>query len=91
MLTEEEAVQCFDGIVNCKEAYDSICEYFRQPMRPRAVPLVNFVKKAVFFAKLDWNKHFSGREPQPAWRRHDVITYQEQIIDLVMEHEEQFT
>jgi hypothetical protein len=55
------------------------------------VPLVNFIKKAVFFAKLDWNKHFSGREPQPAWRRHDVTTYQEQIIDLVMEHEEQFT
>jgi len=48
------------------------------------------VKLAVAFAKSDWDTNFSGKEPQPTWRRHDVSTYLEQIVDLCMEHKDQF-
>ena len=89
MLTEEEALECFDYIRNTAIAYAAVCAYFRQP-RPKAVPLINHFKHAVFLAKADWDLNFRGKEPMPLWRRHDPESYKEQLIDLIMENEEQF-
>ena len=101
-LTEQEAVECFDAIVNCQRAHRAICQHFLNPpstveeRKTRTghitygVTLASMVKLAVCFAKSDWDTNFSGKEPQPTWRRHDVSTYLEQIVDLCMENKERF-
>lgn len=103
MLSEEEAVACFDYIVNCQKAHRAICAHFAHkpsaaggvtvplfPTKDSGVTLASMVMLAVSFAKCDWDNNFLGREPQPTWRRHDCSTYYEQIVDLIMEHKDQF-
>lgn len=87
MLTEEEAVACFDYIVNCRKAYTAICTHFVDPRKYKLIPLI---KLAVHHAKADWDSNFLGKEPQPTWRRHDASTYYEQLVDLIIEHKDQF-
>lgn len=102
MLTDQEALDCFNYITNTRKAYKAICQHFahRPSQAGGIVPpcastgygitLASMVNLAVAFAKSDWDTHFAGKEPQPTWRRHDVSTYYEQIVDLCMEHKDQF-
>ena len=87
MLTEEEAVACFDYIVNCRKAHTAICTHFCNPRKYALIPLVKY---AVSLAKADWDSNFQGREPHPTWRRHDASTYYEQLVDLILERKERF-
>lgn len=102
MLTEQEALECFNAIVNAQQAHHAICQHFAN--RPSTVEerkantghitygitLASMVQLAVSFAKSDWDTYFAGKEPQPTWRKHDVSTYVEQIVDLIMENKDRF-
>lgn len=97
MLTEQEALACFNYLVNCEKAHRCICQHFANKpssanggFRTYGVTLLSMTKLAVAIAKSDWDTHFSAKEVQPLWRRHETSTYVEQIVDLCMENQERF-
>lgn len=102
MLTEQEALDCFNYICSCQKAHRCICQHFANPLSTveerkkqtghisYGITLVSMSKLAIAIAKGDWDTNFSGKEPMPKWRNHDWSTYIEQIVDLCMENKERF-
>lgn len=101
MLTEQEALACFDYICSCQKAHRCIVQHFANPLSTveerrkdtghisYGVTLVSMIRLALAFAKSDWDNNFSGKEPQPRWRLPDDDVV-EQLVDLIMENKERF-
>lgn len=92
MLTEPEALACFDYICSCQKAHRCICQHFthKPSLADAGVTLLSMTKMAIAIAKSDWDSNFSGKEDMPRWRNHDWSTYVEQIVDIIMENKGRF-